>query len=68
MNWSGNEAGTEARNNDGDGGNIGETTQPMNQAVLQALTKQLIEALGGENPAAGGESSSSTNMHTSESV
>ena len=63
-----NEAGAEAGNEDGDGGDIGETGQPMNQAAVQALAKQLIQALGGANPAAGEESSGSTNTHTGENL
>lgn len=51
-----------------DGSDSGETNQPLNLAVVQTLTKQLIQALGGANPAAGGQSSSSTNTHTSESL
>ena len=58
-----NKAGAEAGNEDGDRGNIGNMDQPMNQAAVQAFAKQLIQALGGTNPAASGESSGSTNTH-----
>ena len=63
-----NETGSEAGNAvNGDGSENGENNQPLNPTVVQTLARQLIQALGGANPAADGQSSSGTNAHTGES-
>ena len=53
---------------DGDGGENWDNAQPLNQAFVQALAEQLVQAMGGANPEAGGEPSggNSTNARTGE--
>ena len=53
---------------DGDGGENWDNAQPLNQAFVQALAEQLVQAMGGANPEAGGESTggNSTNARTGE--
>ena len=64
-----NEDGTEAGNTEGggDGGENSESNQLLNEGAVQAIARQILQALGSANPAAGGESSSSsTNTHAGE--
>ena len=58
--------GSETENAEG-GGDGSESNQLLNEGAVQSIARQILQMLGSANPAAGGDSSSSssaTNTHT----
>lgn len=64
-----NDDGSETENAEG-GGDGSEANQLLSEGAVQLIARQILETLGSVNPAAGGDSSSSstTNTHTGEFV